>query len=69
LETTPSKPEFAGVLQDDLAIACLMAVELKGRPADQQWLKQRLRSMSGSAKLSTARSTFGSSGFIKSKGN
>ena len=30
------------MLQDDLAIACLMAVELKGRPADQQWLKQRL---------------------------
>jgi hypothetical protein len=42
LETTPSKPSFASVLQDEFAITCLMAIELKAGLVRDQRLKQRL---------------------------
>jgi hypothetical protein len=38
----PFEAELAGVLQDKLAVACVMSVELKARLADHQRLKQRL---------------------------
>jgi hypothetical protein len=36
------KTELAGVLQDEFAVACLVAVELNARLARDQWLKQHL---------------------------
>ena len=42
LETTPSKPSLPACFEDELAIACLVAIELKARLVCEQRFQKRL---------------------------